>query len=137
MTLRSSMDWATSIGDGDWKMMSFICVWSKVALYWWDLKILPRKITTLGTNFQNFKITNKLIFKNLRHVHDSKRRVRDQHKCYDQKTATRKRDKVTGLKDVSYRIHSISSLEIDSSPATLISVLLHCNKTLTPWCSCP
>nr|CAG4651225.1 EOG090X0AZ6 [Simocephalus serrulatus] len=68
------------------------------------------------------------------HIHDSKRRVRDQLKCYDQKTATRKRDRVTGLKDVSYQMHSISSLLIDSSPATLLNVLLHCNKTLTPWC---
>ncbi|EFX83351.1 hypothetical protein DAPPUDRAFT_48345, partial [Daphnia pulex] len=72
-----------------------------------------------------------------RHVHDSKKRVRDHHKCYDQKTASRKRDRITGLSDLSYRIDSISSLHIDSAPATLLNVFLSCNKTLTPWCSCP
>ncbi len=72
-----------------------------------------------------------------RHVHDSKKRKRDQQRCFDQKTASRKRDRVTGLSDLSYRISSISSLTIDSAPATLLNVFLHCNKTLTPWCSCP
>jgi hypothetical protein len=72
-----------------------------------------------------------------RHVHDSKKRVRDHHKCYDQKTASRKRDRITGLSDLSYRIDSISSLHIDSAPATFLNVFLSCNKTLTPWCSCP
>ncbi|KAK4036528.1 Beta-4-galactosyltransferase 7 [Daphnia magna] len=72
-----------------------------------------------------------------RHVHDSKKRVRDQQKCYDQKTASRKRDRITGLSDLSYRIDSISSLQIDTAPATLVNVFLDCNKTLTPWCSCP
>ena len=85
-------------------------------------------------NFERF-IRNWIVFW-CRHLHDSVKRSRDMAKCFDQKAVTRKRDRVTGLKDVSYELQSVTLISINSSPATVLNVLLNCNRTLTPWCRC-
>nr|CAG4641938.1 EOG090X0AZ6 [Eurycercus lamellatus] len=69
-----------------------------------------------------------------RHVHDHVKRVRDKERCFDQKAASRKRDRVTGLHDVSFTLQSITSMTINSAPGTLLNIALTCNKTKTPWC---
>lgn len=83
----------------------------------------PENITTGPTN--TFK-----------HLHDSVKRSRDMVKCFDQKAATRKRDRVTGLKDVSYELQSVTVITINSFPATVLNIMLYCNRTMTPWCRC-
>lgn len=58
-------------------------------------------------------------------------------KCYNQREITRRRDRVTGIHDVSYKLHSTHNVVIDSLPITVLNVELLCNKTATPWCQCP
>ncbi|XP_073969983.1 beta-1,4-galactosyltransferase 7 [Rhodnius prolixus] len=71
-----------------------------------------------------------------RHVHDRVVRKRDMAKCYNQKEVTRRRDRVTGLKDVSYSVRSRQRVTVDSADFTVVNVLLRCNRTITPWCLC-
>lgn len=71
-----------------------------------------------------------------RHVHDKARRRRDMVKCYNQKEVTRKRDRQTGLHDVSYDIPSAYEISVNGSHATVLNVNLRCNHTVTPWCDC-
>jgi len=74
-----------------------------------------------------------------RHIHDTAKqyRKRDTAKCFDQKAVTRKRDRVTGLHDVDYRLHSTTSMTVDGSlPVRIVNVVLMCNHTATPWCHC-
>ncbi|CAG5020954.1 unnamed protein product [Parnassius apollo] len=71
-----------------------------------------------------------------KHVHDRTYRKRDTRKCFNQREVTRRRDRVTGLHDVSYEIENTHSVTIDSLPITVINVRLICNKTATPWCQC-
>ncbi|XP_041985234.1 beta-1,4-galactosyltransferase 7 [Aricia agestis] len=72
-----------------------------------------------------------------KHVHDKTYRKRDMRKCYNQREVTRRRDRVTGLHDVAYKIHNTHSVTVDTLPITVVNVELICNKTLTPWCVCP
>lgn len=58
-------------------------------------------------------------------------------KCYNQREVTRRRDRVTGIHDVAYKIYSTHNVIIDTLPITVINVELICNKTATPWCQCP
>ncbi|XP_038219449.1 beta-1,4-galactosyltransferase 7 [Zerene cesonia] len=89
------------------------------------LKVIrPQNITT-GTE-NTFK-----------HIHDKAYRKRDMRKCFNQREVTRHRDRVTGIHDVSYTIHSKHSVAIDDLPITVVNVVLLCNKTATPWCQCP
>ncbi|KAK7866962.1 hypothetical protein R5R35_014735 [Gryllus longicercus] len=71
-----------------------------------------------------------------RHLHDRDRRKRDMTKCFNQRAVTRRRDRQTGLLDVSYTIKSVYEMVIDSAPVTILNIELRCNKTLTPWCEC-
>ncbi|XP_014242162.1 xylosylprotein 4-beta-galactosyltransferase [Cimex lectularius] len=71
-----------------------------------------------------------------RHIHDRVWRKRDMVKCFNQKEVTRRRDRVTGLKDVSYYIKSRQHLTIEGASLTMINTLLRCNRTITPWCLC-
>ncbi|KAG8199578.1 hypothetical protein JTE90_009415 [Oedothorax gibbosus] len=68
------------------------------------------------------------------HLHDRSVRRRDTARLFNQKDATRKRDRVTGLADVKYELVSIQHITIDSAPIILYNVKLICNHTLTPWC---
>lgn len=70
-----------------------------------------------------------------RHIHD-KSRKRDTVKCYNQKEVTRKRDRVTGLHDVKYKIISHNELVINGAPVTVLNIQLFCDRNSTPWCDC-
>lgn len=69
-----------------------------------------------------------------RHLHDRSVRRRDTARLFNQKEATRKRDRLTGLADVQYEVVSTQHITIDSAPLVLHNVKLICNYTLTPWC---
>lgn len=71
-----------------------------------------------------------------RHIHDKNKRRRDMKKCFNQQEVTRRRDRRTGLADVSYQVPSIRPLTISGASATVVNVRLVCNRTTTPWCSC-
>lgn len=71
-----------------------------------------------------------------RHIHDRNHRKRDMTKCFNQRAVTRRRDRQTGLQDVSYTIKSIHNIVIDNAPVTILNIELHCNKKITPWCEC-
>lgn len=77
---------------------------------------------------------NSGIHNTFRHLHDRSLRRRDTARLYNQKEATRKRDRVTGLADVKYTVMSSHHLTLDSAPIVLYNVKLICNLTLTPWC---
>ena len=51
--------------------------------------------------------------------------------------ASFKRDRETGLHDVSYAILSQRKLVIDGFPCTILNVHLGCDKMVTPWCDFP
>ena len=70
------------------------------------------------------------------HVHSAKKRQRDNAKCYNQRNATRRRDKQTGLSTVFYKVSAKRHLTVDTVPVTLLDVHLECDKTMTPWCNC-
>ncbi|XP_059045543.1 beta-1,4-galactosyltransferase 7 [Achroia grisella] len=72
-----------------------------------------------------------------KHIHDKTYRRRDMRKCYNQREVTRRRDRVTGVHDVAYKLWGRHNVTIDSLPITVLNVELLCNKSLTPWCQCP
>ncbi|XP_054289776.1 beta-1,4-galactosyltransferase 7-like isoform X1 [Macrosteles quadrilineatus] len=71
-----------------------------------------------------------------RHMHDRVVRKRDMTKCFNQREVTRRRDRQTGLRDVSYSIQARRTLMIDNAAVTVVNVALRCNRTVTPWCLC-
>lgn len=77
---------------------------------------------------------NSGVHNTFKHLHDRSLRRRDTARLYNQKEATRKRDRLTGLADVQYSLVSVHHLLIDSTPIMLYNVKLICNHTLTPWC---
>lgn len=81
----------------------------------------PKNITTNQEN--TFK-----------HVHDRYVRRRDTARLFNQKEATRRRDRVTGLNSVKYKIDSWHKISIDNGPVVIYNVKLECDYKLTPWC---
>jgi len=71
-----------------------------------------------------------------RHIHDRNHRKRDMVKCYNQREVTRKRDRQTGLNNVSYKILDTIKMTISDTPLTVINISLLCDKSSTPWCEC-
>ncbi|CAD5117146.1 unnamed protein product [Dimorphilus gyrociliatus] len=71
------------------------------------------------------------------HLHDKIKRPRDGLKIGEQKIETRRRDRITGLHDVSYEVEERRILNIDKAQATVINVKLHCDIKGTPWCMIP
>lgn len=57
-------------------------------------------------------------------------------KCYNQREVTRKRDRQTGLNNVSYKILDTIKMTISDIPLTVINISLLCDKSNTPWCEC-
>lgn len=57
-------------------------------------------------------------------------------KCFNQSIVTRRRDRVTGLHDVDYKIQSIQQITVNDSPATIVNIELKCDRKVTPWCKC-
>lgn len=71
-----------------------------------------------------------------RHIHDKNVRKRDTIKCFNQREITRKRDRQTGLSNVSYKIEQVINMTIIDVPLTILNIALNCDKTITPWCEC-
>ncbi|XP_032675503.1 beta-1,4-galactosyltransferase 7 [Odontomachus brunneus] len=71
-----------------------------------------------------------------KHIHDRNHRKRDMVKCYNQREVTRKRDRQTGLNNVSYKILDTIKMTISDTPLTVINISLQCDKINTPWCEC-
>ncbi|KAK2587503.1 hypothetical protein KPH14_003203 [Odynerus spinipes] len=71
-----------------------------------------------------------------KHVHDRNHRKRDMMKCYNQREVTRKRDRETGLNNVSYKIMNRIKMTIADTPLTVLNISLMCDKSSTPWCEC-
>ncbi|VDO94895.1 unnamed protein product [Soboliphyme baturini] len=69
------------------------------------------------------------------HIHDRVVRRRDYARYGKQREETRKRDRVTGLQSVQYTLVKRVEMNIEREPFTLLNVKLHCNVSLTPWCS--
>lgn len=57
-------------------------------------------------------------------------------KCYNQREVTRKRDRQTGLNNVSYKILGMITMTIEDTPLTVLNISLMCDKMITPWCEC-
>ncbi|XP_017793390.1 PREDICTED: LOW QUALITY PROTEIN: beta-1,4-galactosyltransferase 7 [Habropoda laboriosa] len=71
-----------------------------------------------------------------KHVHDRNHRKRDMIKCYNQREVTRKRDRQTGLNNVSYKMLGTIKMTIGDTPLTVLNISLMCDKINTPWCEC-
>ncbi|OAD60206.1 Beta-1,4-galactosyltransferase 7 [Eufriesea mexicana] len=71
-----------------------------------------------------------------KHIHDRNHRKRDMIKCYNQREVTRKRDRQTGLNNVTYKILGTIAMTIGDTPLTVLNISLMCDKMTTPWCEC-
>lgn len=72
-----------------------------------------------------------------KHDHDSKKRKRDYARFYNQKKESFKRDRVTGLTSLKYRVEKRTNLNINGAPCTILNVHLDCDLEQTPWCDNP
>ena len=57
-------------------------------------------------------------------------------KCYNQREVTRKRDRETGLHNVSYKLEETIEITIAGTSITVLNISLMCDKSITPWCEC-
>ena len=80
-------------------------------------------------NYHNIKLFN-------RHIHNRNHRKRDMAKCFNQREVTRKRDRQTGLNNVSYKLEDTINATIRNTHLTILNISLMCNETITPWCLC-
>ncbi|XP_043275059.1 beta-1,4-galactosyltransferase 7 [Venturia canescens] len=71
-----------------------------------------------------------------KHIHDKNHRKRDMAKCFNQREITRKRDRQTGLNNVSYELTQTINATISDATLTILNISLNCDKTITPWCEC-
>lgn len=71
-----------------------------------------------------------------KHIHDRNYRKRDMVKCYNQREVTRKRDRQTGLNNVSYKLLDTIKMTVGETTLTVLNISLMCDKTHTPWCEC-
>uniref|UniRef100_A0AC34QH89 Beta-1,4-galactosyltransferase 7 n=1 Tax=Panagrolaimus sp. JU765 TaxID=591449 RepID=A0AC34QH89_9BILA len=71
------------------------------------------------------------------HNHDDHERKRDQKYIYNQKNMTHRRDRLTGLENVQYKITRRKIMEINNVDVTVVDVELFCNRTFTPYCTFP
>jgi len=88
--------------------------------------VVQRHGMEIATGYNTFK-----------HEHDAAKRPRDYKRLFGQKKASFKRDRETGLHDVSYTILARHKLVIDDFPCTILNVHLSCDKMVTPWCDFP
>lgn len=67
------------------------------------------------------------------HFHYS--RKRDTFKTGEQKEALRRRDRITGLRDINYSVVSSHNLTVDHQYGCIIfNIELYCDIKQTPWC---
>ncbi|XP_043225066.1 beta-1,4-galactosyltransferase 7-like isoform X1 [Amphibalanus amphitrite] len=71
-----------------------------------------------------------------RHIHDRRVRKRDMEKCFNQAAVTHKRDRITGVHSVDYKILKANKLTIDGAEVEVLNVRLECDHERTPWCDC-
>jgi len=77
--------------------------------------------------------------KSFKHAHSGRareRRGRDGAKCYNQRNATRRRDRQTGLSTTFYTVAARRSIQVDGSTVNFLDIQLECDRVLTPWCNC-
>lgn len=70
------------------------------------------------------------------HFHSQRRRPRDFQRCYNQRDFTRRRDRLSGLNNLNYRLVSDRSMTMDGFAFHVLSLKLFCDKSLTPFCDC-
>ncbi|XP_064600700.1 beta-1,4-galactosyltransferase 7-like [Liolophura sinensis] len=75
--------------------------------------------------------------KTFHHIHDRRKRSRDNKRYFNQKEITRRRDRETGVNTVQYKVQSLKKLTIDGAPLTIMNIMLSCDLTVTPWCLKP
>ncbi|XP_015597189.1 beta-1,4-galactosyltransferase 7 isoform X2 [Cephus cinctus] len=85
------------------------------------------------TRPQNVSTGTQNTFK---HIHDRSHRKRDMTKCFNQREVTRKRDRQTGLNNVSYKLTGTIKMTIADTALTVLNISLMCDKSITPWCEC-
>ncbi|XP_053091280.1 beta-1,4-galactosyltransferase 7 isoform X1 [Pangasianodon hypophthalmus] len=73
-------------------------------------------------------------YKTFRHIHDPAWRKRDQKRIAAQKQEQFKIDPEGGLTNLRYKVESRQELMISGAPCTVISTLLECDISQTPWC---
>ncbi|XP_032456541.1 beta-1,4-galactosyltransferase 7 [Nasonia vitripennis] len=71
-----------------------------------------------------------------KHIHDRNHRKRDMVKCFNQREVTRKRDRQTGLNNVSYKLENAINATIANTSITILNISLMCDESITPWCIC-
>ncbi|CAG7820175.1 unnamed protein product [Allacma fusca] len=86
-----------------------------------DMKVARPTVTTSKSN-------------TFEHIHAT--RPRDMTKCFDQYNKTRKRDRMTGLRNVNYTLVSTTRIVIQDTPLTVLNVQLKCDFQMSPWCDC-
>lgn len=95
-----------------------------------NLTTMLERPTNLTTNRRN----------TFRHIHDGRLKRRDRLVIGNQKAMSRRRDRVSGLDSVRYRIVSRSLLPIKDVGPPFMSVLnieLYCDMNWTPYCVFP
>jgi len=68
------------------------------------------------------------------HLHDRNKRKRDTAKLYNQKEVTRRRDRITGLDTVKYKLIKKYEVNIEGASVNILNVELTCDHAQTPWC---
>lgn len=71
------------------------------------------------------------------HIHDAKKRVRDNKRYFNQTKKTSRMDRETGVGNVRYSVDSRTNIMIEGAPVTFINVRLKCDLEKTPWCLKP
>lgn len=71
------------------------------------------------------------------HLHDRQKRKRDTTKLFNQKQVSRRRDRLTGLSNVNYRLLKHYKINISGAPVNILNVELICDLSQTPWCDIP
>lgn len=94
------------------------------------------RLKEAGLNITRPKNISTGTLDTFKHIHDRNHRKRDIAKCYNQREVTRKRDRETGLKDVSYKLLDVISITIEDTPLTILNISLMCDKQSVPWCEC-
>jgi len=107
--------------------------------YWgWGLEddeffVRMRQANMVIERPQGIKTGRKETF---RHIHSSKERKRDNARCYNQRNATRRRDRQTGLSTTFYKVSGKRQLVVDNASITFMDIRLECDMLVTPWCNC-
>ncbi|PVD30875.1 hypothetical protein C0Q70_10150 [Pomacea canaliculata] len=76
-------------------------------------------------------------YKSFKHIHDKRKRPRDNYRYFDQREKTKRLDRDTGLATVNYTLDSQREITIDTYPVTILNIMLDCNIEKTPWCLRP